>query len=384
MVDFSLTDADKKIAALARDEAEIGRTYSRYYDKHEDEIEPKVFAEVKDRPDPLEMLDAIEAETSGRVIVEHLVTMETARGDVRMRRIKKHLGDKIVRYAGNDEQRKLFGNKLLSIALTEPGAGSDPSMIRGSARYDEATDEWILNAEKIYCSAFGASDGALVLVRGQEKNGARPFMGFVIEKGMKGLTELGQVKKMGIRSWDTADFVLQDCRVPSINKIDVDFKKTMIVFNGTRPGVAAMGLAVAGSLLEFTREKLLGKEQVLDYAKGIRARSAIEDRLIRMEALYEATSLTILRCKWLEHVGGTNNGATKVEAAMSKALGGKAARKITQGCMELLGPEGLSEEYLAEKWFRDARIFDIFEGAGDVNRLIVARSLLDYSQKELN
>jgi acyl-CoA dehydrogenase len=103
-----------------------------------------------------------------------------------------------------------------------------------------------------------------------------------------------------------------------------------------------------------------------------------------MEALYEATSLTILRCKWLEHVGGTNSGATKVEAAMSKALGGKAARKITQGCMELLGPEGLSEEYLAEKWFRDARIFDIFEGAGDVNRLLVARSLLNYSQKELN
>ena len=191
--------------------------------------------------------NSLESETSGRVIVEHLVTMETARGDVRMRRIKRHLGDKIVNYAGTEEQRKRFGNKLLSIAMTEPGAGSDPSMIRGTARYDDATGEWILNAEKIYCSAFGASDGAFVFVRGPEKDGVRPFMGFVVEKGTPGLVELGQVRKMEIRSWDTADFVLQDCRVPAINKIDVDFKKTMIVFNGTRPGVAAMGLAIAGS-----------------------------------------------------------------------------------------------------------------------------------------
>jgi acyl-CoA dehydrogenase len=385
MVDFSLTDADKRLVALAREEAAIGLTYSRYYDKHEDEIEPKVFPEVKDRPDPLEVLDDIEAATSGRVIAEHLILMETARGDVRMRRIKHHLGDKIVNYAGTEKQRELFGHKLLSIAMTEPGAGSDPSMIRGSARYDAATDEWILNAEKIYCSAFGASDGAFVLVRGPEEKGVRPFMGFVVEKGAQGLTELGQVRKMGIRSWDTADFVLQDCRVPSINKIDVDFKKTMIVFNGTRPGIAGMGLSIAGSLLDFTREKLFGGgDHAPDYAKGAKLRSAVEDRLIRLEALYEATLLTILRCKWVEHRDGSTNGATKVEAAMAKALGGKAARKITQECMELLGPEGLSEEYLAEKWFRDARIFDIFEGAGDVNRLIVARSLLNYSQKELN
>jgi acyl-CoA dehydrogenase len=384
MVDFSLTDADKRVAALAREEAEIGRTYSRYYDKHEDEIEPIVFAEVMDRPDPLEVLDEIESETSGRVIAEHLVLMETARGDVRMRRIKRHLGDKIVNYAGTDRQRELFGHKLLSIAMTEPGAGSDPSMIRGSARYDAATDEWILNAEKIYCSAFGAADGAFVFVRGPEQNGVKPFMGFVVEKGTPGLTQLGQVKKMGIRSWDTADFVLQDCRVPPVNKIDVDFKKTMIVFNGTRPGVAAMGLAIAGSLLDFTRDKLCGDAANLDYAKGMKARSVIEDRLVRLEALYEATLLTILRCKWLEHRDGSTNGSTKVEAAMAKVLGGKAARKITQECIALLGPEALSEEYLAEKWFRDARIFDIFEGAGDVNRLIVARALLNYSQKELN
>src|SRR5258708_29313045 len=138
MVDFSLTDADKRVVALAREEAAIGLTYSRYYDKHEDEIEPKMFSEVEGRPDPLEVLDEIESETSGRVIAELLVLMETQRGDVRMRRTKHHLGDKIVNYAGTEKQRELFGHKLLSIALTEPGAGSDPSMIRGSAHDDHA------------------------------------------------------------------------------------------------------------------------------------------------------------------------------------------------------------------------------------------------------
>jgi acyl-CoA dehydrogenase len=112
MVDFSLTDADKRVVALAREEAAIGRTYARYYDKHEDEIEPKVFPDVMDRPDPLEVLDEVEGETSGRVIAELLVLMETARGDVRMRRTKHHLGDKIVNYAGTESSANCSGTRF--------------------------------------------------------------------------------------------------------------------------------------------------------------------------------------------------------------------------------------------------------------------------------
>ncbi len=123
-----------------------------------------------------------------------------------------------------------------------------------------------------------------------------------------------------IRARDTEDFVLQDCRVPEFNRIDADFKKT--------------------------------------------------------------APLSVLRCKWLEEREGRRSGATKVEASMAKTLGGKAARRISQECLDLLGSLGLSEEFLAGKWFRDARI-DIFEGAGEINRPIVARRLLGYSSKEL-
>ena len=132
--------------------------------------------------------------------------------------------------------------------------------------------------------------GVLVLVRGPAENGVRPFMAFVVEKGAPGLKMLGQVKKMGIRSWDTEDFVLQDCRVPDFNHIDADFKKTMIVFNGTRPMVAAFGLGVARALLDFTREKLGEQGIAVRYESGSAQRSATQDRLLRLEGQVRALS----------------------------------------------------------------------------------------------
>ncbi len=383
MVDFSLTGADERILQAAREEAVIGHRHARYYDKHEDELPPSVFPEVADKQSPHDLALELKDQTSGPAIIDVLLHLEESYADTRLRRTRTGLGQMIVNYAGTPEQIALFGRKELSIALTEPGAGSDPAAIRGTATRDAQTGEWILNGEKIYCSGFGGADGVLVLVRGPAENGVRPFMAFVVEKGAPGLKMLGQVKKMGIRSWDTEDFVLQDCRVPEFNRIDADFKKTMIVFNGTRPMVAAFGLGVARALLDFAREKLGERGIALRYESGSALRSATQDRLLRLEALYDAALLTILRCKWLEDRDGRHSGATKVEASMAKAIGGKAARRISQECLELLGPLALSEDFLAEKWFRDARIFDIFEGAGEINRLIVARWLLGYSAKEL-
>ncbi|OXI33676.1 hypothetical protein CFB84_38345 [Burkholderia aenigmatica] len=201
---------------------------------------------------------------------------------------------------------------------------------------------------------------------------------------MAGLQPLGQVDKMGMRAWDTADFVLQDCRVPSTNKLDADFKRTMMVFNGSRAMVTAFGLKTARNMLDMVKENLRQTDQAPDYTEGRNARSAVHDRLIALEALHDATELSILHAKWREQASGVTDERTMIEASMVKALGGSATRRITQECMELLGPLALTEEHLAEKWFRDARIFDIFEGAGEINRLIVARWLLGYSSKELN
>lgn len=384
MVDFSLTKTDEMLVAMAREESEIARGYARYYDQNEHELIAEDHPAVAGRERPIDALHRLAEETSGVPITEVLMKMQGTT-DVSLRHNPNGLGTMIIGYAGSEEQRQRFNGKNgYSIAMTEPGAGSDPSRITGTARFDVAANQWVLNGEKIYCTGFGTADGAVVMLRGEAVDGVRPFLAFVVEKGTPGLTELGQVQKMGIRAMDTADFVMEDVRVPPINQLDSNFGRTMVVFNGTRPLIAAGALGICRSILDFTQEQLAKTGHALDYAKGAAGRSAIEDRLIELEALWEAAALTVLRTKWLELGVGASSGLTKVEAAMAKALGGQAARDITQGCIELLGPEGLSEEHLAEKWFRDARIYDIYEGAGEINRLIIARALFGYSNKQLN
>src|SRR6516225_2791171 len=384
MVDFTLTPKDEQLVNIAREDSAIARKYARYYDQHHDELEPVALPESEGRPDPYALLEEDPEGTSGPIVTQALLHLEYP--DVRMRRdASRFLGTKIIKYAGTPEQIEHFGGMLLSIAISEPGAGSDPRAMVGNARYDKATDEWILNGEKIYCSGFGEAAGAVVLLKGPpDERGIRPFCSFVVEKGSAGLQPLGQVDKMGMRAWDTADFVLQDCRVPSKNKLDADFKRTLMVFNGSRAMVTDFGLKTARNLLDTVRENLLNGELAITYEQGRNARSSVRDRLIALEALHDATELMILRAKWSEQRNGVTAEDTMVEASMAKALGGVATRRITQECMELLGPLALTEEKLAEKWFRDARIFDIFEGAGEINRLIVARWLLGYSGKELS
>lgn len=385
MVDFSLTHRDKQLVDIAREDAMIARKYARYYDRHHEELEPIELPEAKGRPDPYAMLKEDPTGTSGQILTESLLHLEHP--DVRMRRdSNRFLGTKIIQYAGTAEHKERFGGKLLAIAMTEPGAGSDPRNIVGSARFDASTDEWVLNGEKIYCSGFGEAAGAVVMLKGAaDEQGVRPFYSFVVEKNTPGLQVLGQIDKLGVRSWDTADFVLQDCRVPSANKLDVDFKRTLMVFNGSRAMVSAFGLKATRNLLEMVRDDLLADSSTpLDYGVGRNARTSVQDRVIAMEALHDATELMILHAKWYEQRHGVMDSGTMIEASMAKALAGMAARRITQESLELLGPSALTEEHLAEKWFRDARIFDIFEGPGEINRLIVARWLMDYSAKELN
>ncbi|MDP3175259.1 MAG: acyl-CoA dehydrogenase family protein, partial [Phenylobacterium sp.] len=121
-----------------------------------------------------------------------------------------------------------------------------------------------------------------------------------------------------------------------------------------------------------------------DYAKQRTSRGMVEHRLIEMEAVWQAAWMSVMQVKFKEEQLGETSDGSRIEASMAKAMGGKAARQITQGCIELLGPDGLSEEFLAEKWFRDARITDIYEGAGEIQRLLIARHLLGYRKGELD
>jgi acyl-CoA dehydrogenase len=379
MIDFQLTQADEKILGAAHEQAIIGRRYARYYDKHEDELEPAEFPEAKDLPSPITLAEAAVSGTSGTRILHSLVMLEVYWGGIALHRSRWGLGNTVLKTVATPEQNEKWKNHTIAIAITEPGAGSDPANIRTTATFDRETGEWILNGEKIFISQAQSADAAMVLSRFIAPDGTRGMTTFLVEKDTPGFTVGPQLKKLGIRSHDTCNLLFENCRIPEFNHIKGDFKSTMSVFNDSRPMVGAMALGVARAALDFTREKLAERGIEISYRGGMRSRSAVVDRFIRLEAIYEAALLTVLRSKWLEQ----QDVPPKVEASIAKAAGGKAARKITQGCIDLLGPEALSEDHPLDRCFRDGRIFDIYEGAGEIQRLIIARSILNYTGRDL-
>jgi acyl-CoA dehydrogenase len=378
MIDFELTPADEKVLSSAHRQALIGRRYARYYDKHEDELAPDGFPEASDFPSPTQLAEEASG-SSGARILHSLVMLETYWGGIALHRSKWGLGNTVLKTAATPAQNEKWKNHTIAIAITEPGAGSDPANIRTTATFDRETDEWILNGEKIFISQAQSADAAMVLSRFVAPDGSRGMTTFLVEKGTPGFTVGPQLKKLGIRSHDTCNLLFDNCRIPEFNHIKGDFKSTMTVFNDSRPMVGAMALGVARAALDFTREKLAEQGIEISYRGGVRSRSAVADRFIRMEAMYEAALLTVLRSKWLEQ----QDVPPKVEASIAKAAGGKAARKITQGCIDLLGPEALSEDHPLDRCLRDGRIFDIYEGAGEIQRLIIARSILGYTGRDL-
>jgi acyl-CoA dehydrogenase len=196
---------------------------------------------------------------------------------------------------------------------------------------------------------------------------------------------------LGIRASDTAAIVFSDARIPYDNILGSPevqqtdsattrgFKGAMRTFDTTRPVVAASAMGVARAALEFTRERLRQEGVVLDYSKPKHAMTSLERDLLEMEARHRAGWLLTLRAASLMDHGRAN----RLEASMCKAYAGDAVTWITQKAVELLGPLGYTEELLVEKWMRDAKINDIYEGTKQINLLIVARSILGYTRREL-
>ena len=378
MVDFELTPTDEKLLDSAHQQALIARGYADYYDKHEDELPPREFPEAAKFPDVVTLAAAV-PHSSGPRILHALVMSEVEYGGMGLRRSKWGLGNTVLETVATPEQIEKWKNYTIAIAITEPGAGSDPANIRTTATFDRETGEWVLNGEKIFISQAASADAAMVFARFVAPDGSRGMTTFLVERGTPGFTVGPQLKKLGIRSHDTCNLLFENCRIPEFNHIKGDFKSTMSVFNDSRPMVAATALGVARAALDFTREKLTERGINLDYRAGSRSRSAIVDKFIRLEAAHEAAMLTVMRSKWLEQ----QNHPPKVEASIAKAAGGKAARRITQGCIEILGPEAVAECYPLDRCFRDGRIFDIYEGAGEIQRLIIARVILGYTNRDL-
>jgi len=310
------------------------------------------------------------------------------------------LGAAAVAATGTPEQKERFltrfaGDKPVfdAMALTEPHAGSAmPAMVRTTAV--RADDEWVLNGEKIFVTgghkALVDSQGFVVVWATIDptagRAGVRPF---VIEAGTPGCEVTKLEHKLGIRASDTASIVLQDCRIPLDNilgspevekKTTEGFKGAMATFDASRPMVAASALGVARATLEAVKEFLEGKGITVRYGLPRSRLSNIERELIDMEVMLRSTWLLVLKSVWMMDEKKPNN----LEASMGKVRAGDIVVRMTQKAVEMLGPQGYSREHLLEKWFRDAKINDLYEGTGQINRLIVARRILDYGREELS
>ncbi len=389
MIDLELSANDEKVLAAVRAEALVARRYARHYDENEHEFPPLQLEEAKEMPSPLLLLGNRGEGDAGMAVMTTLIAMGQTWGDysVRVRRQRGGLGNSALQAAGTPEQKAKWGHLTLAMAITEPGCGSDPSKVQTSAVLDG--DEWVLNGEKIFVTTGCRAEGVVVWATVDRSAGRAGIKSFLVEKTAPGFTVTHKEKKLGIRADDTAAIVLQDCRIPRGNLLGGDetvsrhgsggFRGVMKTFNMTRPVVAALGLGIAQAALDFTREALGEGGVDIEYGGGAAGRGALAERFIRLEMQLEAARLAMLRAAWLADNGKPNN----TEASVCKAKAGAVVREITQGCIEILGPMGASREHLLEKWFRDCRITDIYEGTGEIQRLIIARTLLDYGRDEL-
>lgn len=312
------------------------------------------------------------------------------------------LGGAAVEAVATPEQKAKFMHRFAegepkwgAMAITEPNAGSDNSSMRTTAVLDPETNEWIINGEKLFITngslSLKESDGfCVVWATVDPKAGRAGIKSFVVEANTPGISIAKQEHKLGIRASDTVALHFNNVRVPYENvlggaevktdKSNEGFKGAMKTFDASRPAVAASAVGIARAALEFTIETLKKEGIVLDYTKPKHLLTAVERDVMEMEAQYKAAWLLTLRATAQMTYGESN----RQEASMSKARAGAAVTWITQKSVELLGPMGYTREMLAEKWMRDAKINDIYEGTKQINLLIVARSILGYGRNELS
>ncbi len=313
------------------------------------------------------------------------------------------LGGFAVESTATPEQKQRFLGKFAegepkwgAMAITEPGAGSDNSAMRTTATLDPETKEWILNGEKVFITngalALRESDGICVVWATVDPQAGRAgIKPFVVEGGTPGVVVAKQEHKLGIRASDTVALSFQNARIPydnllgnpEVRKVEETttkgFQGAMKTFDASRPAVAASAMGICRAALEFTQETLAGEGVTVDYTRPLHEMSAVERDLIDMEAQHKAAWLLTLRATAQMCHGESN----RLEASMCKLRAGEAVTAVTQKAVELLGPQGYSRDTLVEKWMRDAKINDIYEGTKQINQLIVARSILGYSRREL-
>ena len=297
---------------------------------------------------------------------------------------RQGLGNAAIAAVANDEQLERFKGKWAAMAITEPSCGSDSAAIRATAKKDG--DHYVLNGEKIYVTSGSRADCVVVWASLDPKLGRAAIKSFVVDWGTPGMELARLEKKLGIRASDTAAIRFDNCRIPKENllgdpdvSVEKGFAGAMQTFDNTRPVVAGMAIGVASAALQKTRELIALTGTDLEYHHQTWTQPAVTRELQLMEAELEAARLLTLRAAWMADNGLPNSK----EASIAKAKAGRVGNMVTLRCVELCGSLGYGETELLEKWARDSKILDIFEGTQQIQLLIIARRLLGKSSAEL-
>ncbi|MGK2874758.1 MAG: acyl-CoA dehydrogenase family protein [Nocardioides sp.] len=315
-----------------------------------------------------------------------LTVMEMCWGDtgLLLSMPRQGLGNAAIAAVANDEQLERFKGVWAAMAITEPGTGSDAASITTTAIKDG--DHYVINGEKIFVTSGERASAVVVWATLDKDLGRAAIKSFVVPKGTPGMTVERLEHKLGVRASDTATIVFRDCRVPAENllgspevNVTQGFAGVMATFDNTRPLVAGMAVGCARAALDLTRDLLSQAGVVVDYDRPAQVQSAAAAKFLQMEADWEAAYLLTLQAAWM----ADNRRPNSLEASMSKAKAGRVGSDITLSCVELCGSLGYSEVELLEKWSRDSKILDIFEGTQQIQQLIVARRVLGLSSSEL-
>ena len=283
----------------------------------------------------------------------------------------------------------MFGDagdvKLGAFCVSEPDAGSDVAAIRTRAVYQEATDEWVLNGTKSWATNGGIADIHVVVASVDPALGSRGQATFIVPPRTPGLSQGQKFRKHGIRASHTAEVVLDDVRVPGRclvggkERLDARLAKVreggssrgqaaMKTFEATRPAVAAMAVGVARAAFEYARDYSVDRVQ---FGRPIGQTEGIAFMLADMAAAVDAARLLTWRAAWMAR---NRKPFDHAEGSMAKLVAGETAVRVTEQAIQILGGNGYTRDYPVERWHRDAKIFTIFEGTSEIQRMIIGRA----------
>jgi acyl-CoA dehydrogenase len=285
---------------------------------------------------------------------------------------------------------QMFGTpddpQLGAFCSSEPGAGSDVGAVRTRAKYDEAADEWVLNGTKTWATNGGIANVHVVVALVEPELGTRGQATFIVPRGTAGLSQGQKFKKHGIRASHTAEVVLDDVRIPGelilggrdrferrIAKIREGQRTTnqaaMITFERTRPVVGAMALGTARAAYEYALEYACQREQ---FGRKIAEFQAIAFKLADMKSRIDASRMLVWRASWMQR---NDKPFSSAEGSMAKLFASETAVYVTDEAIQILGGNGYTRDYPVERMHRDAKVFTIFEGTSEIQRLVIGRAL---------